>query len=31
MRFKVRVNKDVIKDAKKLPKVHREKLAKFIH
>ena len=28
--FEVRVSKDVIKRAKKLPKAHREKLAKFI-
>ncbi len=29
-KFDVRVSKDVIKEAKKLPKAHREKLAKFI-
>ena len=30
MNFEVRVSKDVIKRAKKLPEAHREKLAKFI-
>ena len=28
--FEVRVHRNIIKEAKKLPKAHREKLAKFI-